>query len=203
MTPNLAETRRRQGTPYLRGNTSGIWPTALLRMHITLSNPLLGEKKIIRTLSNHCLWLLHPKPKSWQSDDIHDGIDHNTNYGNGIYQYIISINSFIYIHHVMDKTHACVVNIPLYLLYIFYYNLLLELSSHWAKTGWMNVASTSFQTPKMYVMMFNQCGKLIGFAKSNQHFFYPTFNLNPMTWWNVLLISCWIHVSWLKQLKQM
>lgn len=157
MTPNLAETRRRQGAPYLRGNTSGIWPTALLRMHITPSNPLLGEKKIIRTLSNHCLWLLHPKPKSWQSDDIHDGIDHNTNYGNDICQYKICINSLIYIHHVMDKTHAFEVNIPLYLLYIFYYNLLLELSSHWAKTDWINVDSMTFQQKKYISQLTMTC----------------------------------------------
>ena len=38
---------------------------------------------------------------------------------------------------------------------------------------------------------------LIGFENSHTFcvFCHPTFKLNPMTWWNVLLILCWIHVS--------
>jgi hypothetical protein len=79
----------------------------------------------------------------------------------------------------------CMGSSPLQRWTLFYFNIgmvWLLLWSHWAQTGWINVASTS-EKNNPYVMTLNQSGKLIWFAKSHQSkgilriwsFFSPNF----------------------------
>jgi hypothetical protein len=79
-----------------------------------------------------------------------------------------------------------IISWPLHMFLFIYASLFCERELH--QTSCFHIISTQ----KSYVVTLNQCGKLIGSAKSHR---LLTFNLNRLTWRHLFLISLWIHVS--------